>query len=120
MALTGIGLFFLIIYLNFFHQDTVLSVSQKNMCKAKTKALNVEFSGVLIRKYEDSSDHFKRKVEISSDEGIYKSSFLASEVSGFYEEILAGDSLIKGKNSLDVKVFRGNIQQSYFLDYICP
>ena len=90
------------------------------MCKAQAKALNVEFSGVLIRKYEDSSDHLKRKVEISSDKEIYKSSFLASEVSGFYEEVLVGDSLIKEKNSLEVKVIRGNIQKSYFLDYMCP
>lgn len=117
--ITGIGLLFLIFYLVFFHQEALLSVSQKNMCKAKSKALNVGFSGILIRKYEDSSDHLKRKVEIMTNNGIFKSSFLASEVSGFYEEILVGDTLIKEKNSLEIEVIRSNDTLRYFLDYMC-
>ncbi|MEM0940474.1 MAG: hypothetical protein AAF600_10110 [Bacteroidota bacterium] len=119
IVLTGIGILFLVFYLIFYRDSTVLLVSQKNMCRAKSKALDVEFSGVLIRKYEDRSDHLKKKVEISSNGGIYKSSFLASEVGGFFEKLIEGDSLVKEKNSLEVRIFRDENRLNYLLDFMC-
>jgi hypothetical protein len=120
MILTLIAFFLLIFYFIFYNQSTVLSIGERNMCKAKSKALDIEFSGVLIRKYKDKSDHLKKKVKIISNRGGFESSFLTSEMSGFFEELIEGDSLIKEMNSLEVRIFRGENHLNYFLDYMCP
>ena len=118
--LTGVGLLFLVVYFLFFHQTDFKSIRSRSMCKDKEKALNIEFSGVLIRKYEDKWDHLVKKVEIGSGEDLMKSSFLENEVSGLFGKIRVGDTLFKRKNSLEVIVIDGGDSISYFLDYRCP
>lgn len=89
------------------------------MCKAKAKAEREVFNGVLQRKFKDEYDHLIEKLEIKSGDNVLRTSFLANDVSGFYDILIVGDSLVKEKNSISVTVYRNGKINIHTLDYLC-
>ena len=117
--LTIIGLLlFLIFYLLYFDQWTE-NTRKSNMCKAKQKALSVNLNGTIQKRYRNKRNHMVETIEINSIDKNIRSTFLANEVSGFFDIISVGDSLIKDEGSLKIKVISNGIQKTFLLNYMC-
>ncbi len=120
LKLTIIPVSLFLVFIVFFYDGVVLNVASSNMCKAHKKAVKISLDGLLTKKYRDSNDHMVKKLEIRLADGeIVRTSFLASEVSGFFDKIELGDSIIKNEGSLDVLLFRDEKKYVYTLDYMC-
>ena len=118
-ALTIIGLLVLLIFYFFSFDKWTESVLKSNMCKAKEKAIKVKLDGIVVKKYRNKRDHMVETVEINSVDKHIKSTFLANEVSGFYDQISVGDSLIKDEESLKIQLINNGVSRMFLLDYMC-
>lgn len=90
--------------------------SSKELCYQQyEKEKNILYSGIVVDKYRDSTDHFDRKIEL------YKSTKILMEwdESGLYEFIQPNDSIVKDTGSYEVRVYRDSVEYKFVIDYGC-
>ena len=75
-------------------------------CKDEKFAKEQEFAGILNEKYRNKWMSNIKTIEISSDTSTFKSTFMRNDVSGIFDKLNIGDSLIKKSGNLNVQVYR--------------
>ena len=117
LILLPIAIAFLLIFYLFFYEGTMENSAKRGMCRAKERALNINFSGTLSKKYIDNRNHLNETIVISLSGNNFITTFLAAEQSGFYDKIDLGDSLTKKTGSLRVFVHHNGLTREYLLDF---
>lgn len=82
--------------------------------------MEIEFKGILNKKYLDDKNHMAKTIEMLNGDKKFISTFLTLEQSNFFKVIKEGDSLVKEKESLNMKVVRNSQETDYLLDFMCP
>jgi hypothetical protein len=113
----GIVSLLTITYLRFNSKFFDRMVESKK-CEHRLEANNLTFSGRITSKYTD--DRTFRWIEIYQNGEIEKVDIFVSEVNNAFEKVMTGDSLIKEKGTLNLRVVRNNDEFSIILDYGCP
>lgn len=94
-------------------------IKKQGTCQdAEKMELNVEYNGIMLKKYIDKSNHLFEIIEIGNKNRIQKI-MLDWDESGMYEFVEIGDSIVKELNTLEVKVFRKNAKTTFIINYGC-
>lgn len=88
-------------------------VSPREYCKKFKKD---KFSGKVLKKYIDSTQHNYHMLVYTREEGIDSNEF-DNDLSGFYAYIEINDSIIKVENSYEIKIV--NRDTSFFVCFNC-
>jgi hypothetical protein len=92
----------------------------KDICEEDYNYLiDLEFIGVVNKKYIDNQNHGAKTLDILATEGITKWP-IAADRSGCYEYLSINDSIVKEIGSYDVFVYRNQVLDTIFkIDYKC-
>ncbi len=74
----------------------------------KNKVQNRSFSGIVKKKFIDSSFHNRETITISNKEAVLVTDFIYED-SSLFNFINVGDSIFKKKNDLNVRVIRDGV-----------
>ncbi|MBI3142048.1 MAG: hypothetical protein HYZ16_04410 [Bacteroidetes bacterium] len=88
-----------------------------NNCRAHNQFVNSSFEGVVEDKYRDRNAHLYPTIKLTNDRRRFV--FHSIEKSAFYDFVEQGDSLLKEKGSMDVRLIRSNIDTVITIDYGC-
>jgi hypothetical protein len=82
--------------------------------------VNVEYKGLIKMKFEDFENHAIPTLTIINEDKQNKIFGSFRETSGLYNYSQVGDSIIKEKGSLKVKIIRADKDTIFNLDFNCP
>ncbi len=105
----------IIIILKWF--DTITPTSQDEIENVITSYRNEYYSGVIIKKFIDREEHNFKKI-ILKENNLERTLLFDMEVGGIYEFFTVGDTLIKNKGSLKVRVIRKDIDTLINLQFV--
>ena len=92
----------------------------KNDCiRIKEKYVNIEYKGIINRKFEDNENHSLPTL-IIKEKNQRKIFGSFRDISGLYKYSQEGDSIIKENGSLKVKIKRDGKDTIFSLDFNCP
>jgi hypothetical protein len=98
----------------------LLLPSKNELChKAYKKIRSIEYNGKIINTYLDYNNHAIPTYEVIEDNDNVIKITDFRDMSGLFEYIEVGDSIIKYKNSYTVSVFRKNQKMDFILNYNC-
>ncbi|MCZ8356148.1 MAG: hypothetical protein O9340_15520 [Cyclobacteriaceae bacterium] len=97
----------------------VIENSRSAQCLRQDDALNESFVGIIDKVYLDSNHHNFETIEINESGKLYKSYILLFDKSGCFSHLRKGDSVVKISKSLDLEIFRNDVQLRFKLDYDC-
>lgn len=90
--------------------------STKEVCKQLyEKEKVVSYSGIVLSKYRDSTNHYDRVIELKTKEKI----IVEWDKSGLYEFVQFNDRIIKKEGSYEVKLYRNSTEHSFVVDFKC-
>ena len=107
--------FLIIIIILVFHQCRI----KDHKCYAQSYGLAENFSGVVLDKFADSTNHNFDAIIIRNNEKDIKSYLFDGDITSLYETIQIGDSLVKKEGDLSLMVYRNKSFQIKKLDYGC-
>lgn len=86
-------------------------------CSAKDSFKKIILTGKVLDRFIDSKSHSYPTLQISN----YNKKLVIHEYdkSGFYDFVEIGDSLIKEKGSLDIRLIRNELDTVFTIDYGC-
>ncbi|MFW6020444.1 MAG: hypothetical protein ACOCPM_07670 [Bacteroidales bacterium] len=101
--------------------------SKSPQCRNEERILEAQWKSNVLKKFIDSTEHNYPTIVIFEYDTIFKKVvnweeelvFFDHEKSGFYDYVRVGDSIIKEKNSMDIRVIRGNKDTVFTIDYGC-
>lgn len=84
-------------------------------CRVYRNFLQDSFSETMINKYNDPHNHMKPTIAFNE-----KEICVSLDISGFYDFVMTGDSLVKVKEDSNIIIFRnGEFLKSFTLDFGC-
>lgn len=75
-----------------------------------------DFKGIVLSKYNDQNEHLHPVLELSNN---YLRIIIQMDKSNFYSFVELGDSLIKKKGSLNIRLIRKDLDTVFRIDYGC-
>ncbi len=114
VALTALVLFFI-----FFKDDYLVQSTSEGRCKAEKYATNIEISGIVEKKYRNKWMNNIETLKINQSGEILRFTFLDNDVSGLFDILNVGDSIVKPKGDLAVLIIRDGKVNQYRLEYNC-
>jgi len=92
--------------------------TKEDCVSIKKKYVNKGYNGIINRKFEDKENHALPTL-IIKEENQRKIFGSFRDISGLYEYSQVGDSIIKEKGSLKVKIIRDDKETIFKLDFDC-
>ena len=90
--------------------------SSQELCYQQyEKEKSISYSGIIVSKFRDSTDHFDRKIKLFESEKI----LMEWDESGLYEFLQPNDSIVKDTGSFEVRIYRDSIEYKFIIDYGC-
>jgi hypothetical protein len=110
--------FFLMIGTLIFFVFIAKKQSKEDCINLKEQYRNVEYKGVIDKKFKDRKNHSAKTIIIEENEK-NKVFRRYRDISGLYEYARVGDSIYKPKGSLKAKVIRGEKSIVFTIDLNC-
>ncbi len=85
-------------------------------CEAENSLKKEKFNGNVVKKYIDREQHLYPTLKLANYNRIVVVDY---DKSGFYPFVQIGDSLIKEKGSLDIRLIRNELDTVFTIDYGC-
>ena len=86
-------------------------------CAAERSDVKKFYKGMVIDKFIDRKNHLNPTLKISNYNT--KIVFLDYDKSGFYDFVRIGDSIIKEKGNMKIRLIRNDIDTVFTIDYGC-
>ena len=94
-------------------------VVNERRCSFEKKVNDQMLKGLLILKYDDKKARDLRTLKVLVGKDTINSEMFYYEATDFYEYLEPGDSLIKDKGSLQIKLIRDGKRKVHHLYYAC-
>lgn len=92
--------------------------SKEDCIRIRKKYVNKKYNGIINRKFKDKENHALPTL-IIKEKNQRKIFGSFRDISGLYEYSQVGDSIIKEKESLKIKIIRDNKDTIFKLDFNC-
>ncbi|UII34116.1 hypothetical protein LVD17_09850 [Fulvivirga ulvae] len=90
-----------------------------SLCKTEKFGRAEFFSGIIVKKYLDRKNHSNRTIKFKNNNDIKESILFALDSSGAYDFLIEGDSIVKNKGELRVRIYRDSVLNEFNIDYGC-
>jgi len=91
----------------------------KDICyQIKTYFSSISCNGMISEKYIDKQNHSDNTIIVVEND-IEKTFFLDFEIGGMYDFLEIGDSIVKNKQQLSIRIIRGSMDTVLTFKYNC-
>lgn len=104
-----------IIILKWF--DTITPTREEEIKNVISSYRNKYYSGIIVKKYIDREEHNFKKI-ILKENHLERTLLFNMEIGGIYDFFTEGDSLIKEKGSLQVRVIRKDLDTLINMQFV--
>jgi hypothetical protein len=94
-------------------------IVNRSNCNDEEMSKNESIKGLVVKKIRDNYSHMWKTVEYSDLNGSHQTLIFRNDESKAYDFLVAGDSIVKEANSLELKILRDGNVKLYNLDYGC-